>query len=334
MKKWRFALPLLGLIWFQLAFAQTPIIIRFSHVVASDTPKGLAAQFFAAKAAEYTSKRVRVEVYPNSTLYNDTEEMTALQQGHVQMLAPSLAKFGKLDLPEFELFDLPYLFDSYTSVHKITEGPIGKALLKKLETKGLTGLAYWDNGFRSFSANTPIRSPADLRNKRIRIQNSQVLSAQIRRLDAIPVNLIFSDVYQALATGRIDGTENPPSNMLTQKIFDVQKHYTLTEHGFLGYAVIVNQQFWDALPEDIRSQLNRAMKDSTIYANRVAERANAQDLVRISKSRKTEVYKPSSEEINAFKRALLPIHKEMRARIGPALLDAVYAEIGKPTTPN
>ena len=334
MKKWRFALPLLGLIWFQLAFAQTPIIIRFSHVVASDTPKGLAAQFFAAKAAEYTSKRVRVEVYPNSTLYNDIEEMTALQQGHVQMLAPSLAKFGKLDLPEFELFDLPYLFDSYTSVHKITEGPIGKALLKKLETKGLTGLAYWDNGFRSFSANTPIRSPADLRNKRIRIQNSQVLSAQIRRLDAIPVNLIFSDVYQALATGRIDGTENPPSNMLTQKIFDVQKHYTLTEHGFLGYAVIVNQQFWDALPEDIRLQLNRAMKDSTIYANRVAERANAQDLVRISKSRKTEVYKPSSEEINAFKRALLPIHKEMRARIGPALLDAVYAEIGKPTTPN
>ena len=137
-----------------------PIIIKFSHVVAADTPKGKAAEMFARKAGELTRGRVKVEVYANSALYKDKEEMEALQLGAVQMLAPSLAKFGPLGVKEFEVFDLPFIFSDYDALRKVTNGPVGKHLLARLEAKGIRGLSYWDNGFKSFSANTPIRTPA------------------------------------------------------------------------------------------------------------------------------------------------------------------------------
>jgi C4-dicarboxylate-binding protein DctP len=228
------------------AMAQQPIVIKFSHVVATDTPKGLAAEFFAKRAAELTKGKVKVEVYANSTLYKDKEEMEALQLGAVQMLAPSLAKFGPLGVKEFELFDLPYIFDNYAELHKVTKGPLGQSLLKKLEPKGVTGVAFWDNGFKSFSANTPINVPADLKGKKMRIQSSKVLEEQMRTLGSLPQVMAFSEVYQALQTGVVDGTENPISNLYTQKMHEVQKHLALTEHGYLGYAVIVNKKFWMA----------------------------------------------------------------------------------------
>ena len=242
------------------AMAQQPIVIKFSHVVANDTPKGLAAEYFKKKAEDYTKGKVKVEVYANSTLYKDKEEMEALQLGAVQMLAPSLAKFGPLGVKEFEMFDLPYIFDNYDQLHKITQGPIGESILKKLEPKGIRGLGYWDNGFKSFSANTPIKQPTDLKGKKMRIQSSKVLEAQMRALGALPQVLPFSEVYQALQTGVVDGTENPISNLYTQKMFEVQKHLAMTEHGYLGYAVIVNKKFWDGLPPDVREQLEKAMK--------------------------------------------------------------------------
>ncbi|HEY6897152.1 MAG TPA: DctP family TRAP transporter solute-binding subunit, partial [Rhodocyclaceae bacterium] len=215
------------------AWADGPIVIKFSHVVAHDTPKGLAAEFFKKKAEELTKGKVKVEVYPNSTLYKDKEEMEALQLGAVQMLAPSLAKFGPLGVKEFEAFDLPYIFDDYNELHKVTQGPVGQQLLAKLEPKGIKGLAYWDNGFKSFSANTPIKTPADLKGKKMRIQSSKVLEEEIRALGGLPQVMAFSEVYQALQTGVVDGTENPISNLYTQKMHEVQKHLTLTEHGYL-----------------------------------------------------------------------------------------------------
>src|SRR5450830_704716 len=247
------------------ASAQT--VIKFSHVVAVDTPKGKAAEFFAKKAAELTKGKVKVEVYANSALYKDKEELEALQLGTVQMLAPSLAKFGPLGVKEFEVFDLPYIFPSKEVLYRVTEGPIGKDLFKKLEPKGITGLAYWDNGFKVMSANKPLHVPADFRGLKMRIQSSKVLDAQMRALGANPQVLAFSEVYQALQTGVVDGTENPPSNLYTQKMHEVQKHVTVSDHGYLGYAVIVNKKFWDGLPPDIRTALEGAMKDATKYAN-------------------------------------------------------------------
>ena len=309
-------------------YAQEPIVIKFSHVVAIDTPKGKAAEMFAKKAAELTKGRVRVEVYANSTLYKDKEEMEALQLGAVQMLAPSLAKFGPLGVKEFEVFDLPFIFSNYDDLHKVTTGPVGKQLLTKLESKGIRGLAFWDNGFKSFSLNTPIKVPADLKGKKMRIQSSKVLEEQMRAVGSLPQVMAFSEVYQALQTGVVDGTENPISNLYTQKMYEVQKHLTVTDHGYLGYAVIVNKKFWDGLPADIRKQLDEAMEQATRYANQIAKVENDESLEKVKKSGKTAVYVPTKEERLAFKKAMVPVHKKMEGRIGKEVIESVYKDIG------
>ena len=310
------------------AYAQQPIVIKFSHVVAADTPKGKAAEMFAKKAAELTGGKVKVEVYANSTLYKDKEEMEALQLGAVQMLAPSLAKFGPLGVKEFEVFDLPVIFNGYDDLHKVTTGAVGKQLLAKLEPKGIRGLAFWDNGFKSFSANSPIKTPADLKGKKMRIQSSKVLEEQMRSVGSMPQVMAFSEVYQALQTGVVDGTENPISNLYTQKMHEVQKHLTLTDHGYLGYAVIVNKKFWDGLPADIRKQLDDAMEQSTRYANQIAKVENDSSLEAVKKSGKTTVYVPTKEERLAFKKAMVPVHQKMESRVGKETIQAVYRDIG------
>ena len=307
-----------------LASAQEPIVIKFSHVVANDTPKGKAADFFAKKAGELTKGKVKVEVYANSTLYKDKEEMEALQLGAVQMLAPSLAKFGPLGLKEFELFDLPYIFDDYKELHLITTGPVGKALLKKLETRGLIGLAYWDNGFKVMSSNKPINAPEDYKGLKMRIQSSEVLDAQMRAVGAIPQKMAFSEVYQALQTGVVDGTENPPSNLYTQKMHEVQKFVVMTNHGYLGYAVITNKKFWDGLPSDIRTALESAMDQATAYANKIAQEENDIAMAEVRKSGKSQVTTPTAEQKKALKKALVPVHEKMSGRIGKENIEAVY----------
>ena len=312
----------------QWAHAADQIVIKFSHVVANDTPKGNAAEFFKKKAEELTKGRVKVEVYANSTLYKDKEELEALQLGAVQMLAPSLAKFGPLGVKEFELFDLPFIFDNYDDLHKVTMGPVGRQLLDKLEPKGIKGLAYWDNGFKSFSLNSPIKTPADLKSKKMRIQSSKVLESQMRAVGAIPQVMAFSEVYQALQTGVVDGTENPISNLYTQKMHEVQKHLTLTEHGYLGYAVIVNKKFWDGLPADVRSQLDEAMLQATRFANQIAKIENEKALDAVVKSGKTAVYTPTAAERMAFKKAMMKTHTEMESRIGKDLINTVYKATG------
>jgi C4-dicarboxylate-binding protein DctP len=310
------------------AYAQQPIVIKFSHVVSNDTPKGKAAEMFAKKAAELTKGRVKVEVYGNSTLYKDKEEMEALQLGAVQMLAPSLAKFGPLGVKEFEVFDLPFIFSDYDALRKVTNGPVGKQLLAKLEPKGIRGLGYWDNGFKSFSLNSPIKSPADLKGKKLRIQSSKVLEEQIRSVGGMPQVMAFSEVYQALQTGVVDGTENPISNLYTQKMHEVQKHLTMTEHGYLGYAVIVNKKFWDGLPADIRAQLDDAMEQATRYANQIAKIENDSSLDAVKKSGKTAVYVPTKEERLVFKKAMMPVHQKMEGRIGKEVIQNVYKDTG------
>ena len=236
-------------------WAQNPIIIKFSHVVANDTPKGNGAIKFKELAEERTKGRVKVEIYPNSQLYKDKEELEALQLGAVQMLAPSVSKFGPLGVKEYEAFDLPFIFPSTEVLRRVTEGPIGLSLFAKLESKGIKGLAYWDNGFKVMTANKPLRVPSDFKGLKLRIQSSKVLDAQMRALGANPQVLAFSEVYQAMQTGVVDGSENTPSNIYTQKVHEVQKYLTLSDHGYIGYAVIVNKKFWDGMPADIRTIL-------------------------------------------------------------------------------
>ena len=310
----------------QPAVAQSPVVIKFSHVVAPDTPKGNGAEKFKELADKYTNGKAKIVVYANSSLYKDKEELEALQLGAVQMLAPSLAKFGPLGVREFEVFDLPYILPTKEALRKITDGAIGKKLFAKLEPKGITGLAYWDNGFKIMSANRPLHMPADFRGLKMRIQSSKVLEAQIRALDAIPQVMAFSDVYQALQTGVVDGTENPPSNMYTQKMHEVQKHATLSNHGYLGYAVIVNKSFWDKLPSDIRQGLEKAMAEATAYANNISEQENEQAIVEIKKSGRTTFYELTPQEQAAWHTALEPVTHEMASRVGKDLIDDFQKE--------
>jgi len=329
-------LPLFALVLAALTIASgpvladsKPIVIKFSHVVAPDAPKGKAAAYFKALAEERTRGKVVVEIYPNSQLYKDKEEMEALQLGAVQMLAPSLAKFGPLGVKEFEIFDLPYIFPSKDVLRAVTEGPVGRALLKKLEPKGIIGLAYWDNGFKIMSANRPLKSLEDFRGLKMRIQSSKVIDAQFRALGALPQVMAFSEVYQALLTGVVDGTENPPSNMLTQKMEEVQKYATISNHGYLGYAVIVNRKFWESLPDDIRDTLEGAMAEATRYANVIAQSENDTALDAIRASGKVEIYTLTQGELAIWRKALLPVHREMEGRVGKELLDTFYKEAAK-----
>ena len=322
------ATSLLAAAPFTLAQSTAPVIIKFSHVVAPDTPKGKGSERFKQLAEERSKGRVKVEVYPNSQLYKDKEELEALQLGSVQMLAPSLAKFGPLGVKDFEVFDLPFIFKDTPSFRAVTEGPVGKALLAKLEPKGIIGLAYWDNGFDVMSANKPLHKVADFKGLKMRIQSSKVLDANMRSLGAIPQVMAFSELYQALQSGVVDGMENTASNVYTQKVYEVQKHITVSNHGHIAYAVVVNKRFWDGLTPELRGILEGAMKDATTYANAIAETENAQALDKIKASGKSTVYTLTPAETAEWKKAMFSVHKDMEERVGRDTIQAVYKAAG------
>ncbi|MBA4130466.1 MAG: C4-dicarboxylate ABC transporter [Hyphomicrobium sp.] len=307
--------------------AAEPIVIKFSHVAAPQAHKSKGAERFKALAEQYTGGRVRIELYPNSQLYKDKEELEALQLGAVEMLAPSLSKFGPLGIKAFEVFDIPFLFRDTTELARVTEGPIGKDILGQLEAKGIVGLGYWNNGFKILSANTPLKQPDDLLGLKVRIQSSRVIEDQMTALGALPQVLAFSEAYQALSSGVVDGTENPPANFYNQKMFEVQRHATMTNHGFLGYALIVNRDFWNGLPADIRTAIERAVREATPYANAEAARENDEAMEAMLKTGKTVFHTPSSDELAAWKAALMPVRARMAERVGADLVRRIEAEL-------
>ncbi|KQZ00095.1 C4-dicarboxylate ABC transporter [Pseudolabrys sp. Root1462] len=310
------------------AAAADPIVIKFSHVVAPDTPKGKGAEKFKELAEKYTAGKVKVEVYPNSTLYKDKEELEALQLGAVQMLAPSNSKFGPIGIKDFEVFDLPFLLPNLDALRKVTEGPIGKRMLKLMDAKGMVGLAYWDNGFKQMSANKPLKTPADYKGLKFRIQSSKVLEAQFRMLGAVPQVMAFSEVYQALQTGVVDGQENTWSNIYTQKMHEVQKFITETNHGYIGYVVVVNKKFWDGLPADVRPQLEKAMAESTQFANSQSAKENDEAKAEIIKTGKTTIVTPTAAENAEMRKTMAPLYEEMGKRVGKELIDEVVKTVG------
>jgi C4-dicarboxylate-binding protein DctP len=310
------------------AAAQQQIIVKFSHVVANDTPKGKGSLKFKELAEKYTNGKVKIEVYPNSSLFKDKEEIEALQLGSVQMLAPSTAKFAPLGAKEFEALDLPWLFKDDATYDKAMKGEVGKWLFKKLESKGITGLAYWDNGFHMTSANRPLLNPADFQGLKIRISGSKIADRYFRDMGSIPQIMAFSEVYQALQTGVVDGCENTPSNYLTQKFHEVQKHITISNHAHLQYAVIVNSKFWNGLPADVRGQLDKAMAEATDYTNSIAQKENEDALEEIKKSGKTTLHTLTDDQKKAWQTAMAPTYKWAKGRVGGEVLDLLAHELG------
>ncbi len=305
----------------RVASAQSPIIIKFSHVVANDTPKGKGSLRFRELAEKYTEGKVKVELYANSSLYKDKEEIEALQLGAVQMLAPSTAKFAPLGAKEFEAMDLPFAFADDAAYERIIKGELGQYLMKKLEPKGINGLAFWDNGFHMVSANKPLITPADFQGLKVRISGSKIADQYFRKLGANPQIMAFSEVYQALQTGVVDGCENTPSNYLTQKFHEVQKHITVAEHAHLQYAVIVNSKFWASMPADIRTGVDKAMAEATDYTNSIARQENIDALEEIKKSGKSTIHVLNAEQRKVWREAMAPTWVWAEGRVGKEVLD-------------
>lgn len=328
MRKWLLAAAAAAIIAVPGAvMAQAPIVIKFSHVVANDTPKGKGALKFKELAEKYTNGKVKVEVYPNSQLFKDKEEIAALQLGSVQMLAPSTSKFAPLGAKEFEALDLPWLFKDEAAYAKAMKGPLGKYLFKKLEPKGISGLAFWDNGFHMVSSNRPLLLPADFQGLKMRISGSKIADQYLREIGSIPQILAFSEVYQALQTGVVDGCENTASNYLTQKFHEVQKHITVSYHAHLQYAVIVNTKFWNGLPADVRTQLEKAMDEATDYTNSIARKENEDALAEIKTSGKTTLHYLTPEQRKAWQTAMAPTYQWAKSRVGSEVLDLLAKEL-------
>jgi C4-dicarboxylate-binding protein DctP len=317
-----------------LASAGTPVLtswaadkpaitLRFSHVVAEETPKGLAAKRFKVLTEQRSEGRIRVQVFPNAQLYGDHDEMRALQLGAVDLVAPSLSKFGRLGRPEFELFDLPFLFDDLSAVRRVTQGPLGRKLLSGLQHQGLVGLGFVDNGFKQMSANRPLLEPRDFVGLRMRIQDSRVIAAQMRALGARPVTLAFSETHQALASGVVDGTENPVSNFWTQAMHEVQSDLSLTDHGYLGYVLVTNQRLWQNLTPPDRELISSALQEALDFANQIADTQNERALQALRLAGTTRIHRPTPQQRSKLRAAVQPVHQQLVSRIGESWLTSL-----------
>ncbi len=306
--------------------APSKVVIRLSHVVAPDTPKGRMALHFKSLVEQRSGGRLQVEVYPDSQLYGDDDEMEALQLGAVEILAPSLSKFGSAGISEFEVFDLPFLFTDLAQVRCVTQGPIGQQLLHRLSRQQMVGLGFLDNGFKQMSAGKPLQQTQDFKGLRLRVQASRTLAAQMRSLGALPVVLPFSDTQRALATGVIDGAENPPSNFLTQGLATVQRALTLTDHGYLGYAVVSNPRFWASLDKADQTLLSQALKEALAEGNRLAAHMNQQALISLAQLQGVAVSPLSSTQRVALRRAVQPVYDDLVRRGGARLLAQVQRD--------
>lgn len=298
------------------------IIIKFSHVVAEYTPKGLAVDRFAKLVKEKTNGKVEVQVFPNSILHSEQTEIPALISGEIQMIAPAYSHLSGT-IPQWSVLELPYVFLNYQEVETAFQGKIGEILFSTLEKSGMKGLAFWSSGFKQVTANQPLIMPADFHGQRIRIIPSKVLDTHYRTLGAIPVGSSFGDLYSLLATGKVDGEENTVSNLYTKRLYEVQKHLTVSNHNFLGYAVIVNEPFWKELPDDLKQAIEEALKEATAFNNQLSVEMNAQQLEEVLTKELMQTHIQTEEERAAWRQALQPVYDSFAPQIGPELMQEI-----------
>ena len=303
--------------------------VRLSHVVAPDTPKGITMAYFRTLVQARSQQRIDVQIWPQGYAYGDHNEMQALQLGAVDMLAPSLSKFGALGFPEFELFDLPFLFDTLPQVRHLTQGALGQRMLAQLQRQGLVGLGFFDNGFKHVSAKHPLLAPRDFVGLRMRIQGSRVIAQQMRAWGAQPLSLPFSETRRALELGLVDGTENPMSNFYTQNMQSVQSDMSLTQHGYLGYAVVANQRFWQQLNDADRSLLQDAMRDALVFGNSIADAHNDKAFHALQTDNKLHIQSITAAQRMRLQTATQVVYDDFNRRVGRAWLDLARDALAK-----
>ncbi len=302
-------------------------VLKFSHVVSENTPKGKAANFFEKRLEELSGGRIDVQVYPSSQLYKDKAVLKAIKMDSVQMAVPSFSKFGKI-VPQLALFDLPFLFRDIDHLHKVQDTDVGKKLKDMVNAKGFIALDFWDNHFKQLSSSKKaLLLPTDAAGQKFRIMSSKVLEAQFKAVGANPQMMPFSEVYSGLQQGVIDGQENTNSNIFTKKFHEVQKHLSVTNHGYLGYLVVMSKKFWESLPADLQANVTQAMKEATAKERVWAEELNNSQFAKIEEYAKTsgklEIHKLTPEQIQAWRDAVSPIYSQFYddALIGKSLID-------------
>ena len=300
---------------------QQVYVIKFPHVTAPATPKGQTAQRFKELAESRFPGRVRVEVYPSAQLMEDSDAIEALAFGEVQMIAASLSLFDRFT-HRFQIFDLPFLFPDLDAVERFQRSPMGRSLLGSLRDEGMLGLEFWHNGMKQIGAPRPLRVPADAAGLKFRIMESDILQAQVQAFGGSPQKMAFGEVYQALQTGTVDAQENTWSNMYSSKFYEVQPFITETNHGYIGYFVATNRDFWESLPADIRSGLEEILDEVTEWGNARAAEINRADKQKIAESGRSQIIELTPDELAAWRQAMLPVWDEFRDAIGPDLIEA------------
>lgn len=301
------------------AAGTSPILIKFSHVVADSTPKGKGALLFQKLVAERLPGQVIIEVYPNSTLFGDANELEALRNNEVQMLAPSLAKFEHYT-KQLQVFDMPFLFDDLEAVTRFQKRSKGRELLRSMEKQNIVGLAFWHNGMKQLSANRALRLPSDAAGLSFRIQPSSVLEMQFKQLNANAVQMPFAEAFKALGEGRVQGAENPWSNILSQKLHTVQPFITETNHGALDYMLVSNPRFWYSIPHKTRAELESILDEVTFAVNHAAEEQNRTDRAKILASGSSEIITLTDEQRLAWREIMQPVWQQFAAQIGEDVL--------------
>ncbi len=324
MKKSLIALATAAAFTFSAAAAWAEeITVKFSHVVAENTPKGLMANKFKelVDANEALKGKVVVEVFPNSQLFDDDKVMDAMLLGDVQFAAPSLSKFQKYN-PELLVYDLPFLFKDIKAVDKFQQSEDGQRLLGSMADKGYIGLGYLHNGMKELSANKPLRIPADANGLKFRIQTSDVLAAQFEAVGGVPVKKPFSEVFTLMQTKAIDGSENPWSNIYSKKFHEVQSDITESNHGVLDYMVITSAEFWNGLDEDVRTEMKKAMDEAVAYGNDMSGKKADEDRQAIIDSKRSTLIELTPEERQQWVDAMKPVWKQFEGEIGAGLIES------------
>lgn len=297
------------------------IVIKFSHVTNTDKhPKGIAASLLEKRVNEEMNGKACMQVFPNSTLYDDKKVLEAMLNGDVQLAAPSLSKFEKFT-KKFRIFDLPFLFNDIDAVDRFQNSDAGQELKDSMVRRGLKGLAYWHNGMKQMSANRPLIKPSDAEGLKFRVQTSDVLVAQIEQLGASPQKMSFKEVYGGLQTGVIDGQANTWSNIYGKKFFEVQDGITETNHGILDYLVVTSTKWWDGLPDDVREQFSTILKEVTEARNKESTKVNLENRQKIIDAGAT-VRTLTPEQRQAWVEAMKPVWKKFEGDIGEDLMKA------------
>ncbi|WP_338753228.1 DctP family TRAP transporter solute-binding subunit [Bacillus sp. FJAT-52991] len=287
------------------------ITIRFSHVVAENTPKGLAAQRFAELVHKKSKGRIQVEVYQNGILYDDDTELDAVKNGKVEMIAPSYSKLTDI-VPQWKVLDLPFLFRNDEHVQAVLTGDTGTKLLKMLDDEEMLGLSFWSNGFKQMTSSTkPLMEPKDFEKQTFRTMPGQMIEEQFRLLHARTVSMPFNEVYRSLEMQQIDGQENTISNIYSKRLYQVQKHMTISNHGYLGYVVIVNKDFWDDLPTDMKNIITEALQETTAWNMDMAKKMNETQLQDIRHSSPIKIYELTDQEKQQWKKVFKPLYEQI-----------------------